>query len=136
MIWTIVFHRRINALPIVDDTKKLVGIISKEDLLQSLYPDYSEMLDFLVKEESFEATDSKMKNLLQLTGKELMQTKVIFAYDDTPVMRALSRMISQRVNQLPVLNSEKEVIGMVTKGDIFSALFKKHLRRWHKRPKK
>lgn len=131
-IWTTVIHKHVNALPVVDHRKKLLGIISKEDLLQSLYPDYKEMLDVLLDEEDFESMESKMKDMFSRTAKDLMHTNVIFAYDHTPAMRALSRMIAHRVNQLPVLTEENEVIGIVTKGDIFSALFRKHLKRVRK----
>ena len=128
-IWTTLFHKHINALPVVDDKKRLLGIISKEDLLQSLYPDYTDMLEFLLSEDDFESMENEMQDMFSRTGKDFMHTGVIIAYDDTPVMRALSRMISHRVNQLPVLTRDNEVIGMVTKGDIFSALFRKHVRR-------
>jgi CBS-domain-containing membrane protein len=132
-IWTTLFHKHINALPVVDDKKKLIGIISKEDLLQSLYPEYTDMLEFLLSENDFESMENTMKEMFSRTGKDFMRTDVIVAYDDTPAMRALSRMISHRVNQLPVLTSDNEVIGIVTKGDIFSALFRKHLGRVRKK---
>jgi CBS domain-containing protein len=36
-------------------------------------------------------------------------------------------MIVRRLNQLPVLSVKNEVIGVVTKGDIFYAIFRKQL---------
>ena len=42
-----------------------------------------------------------------------------FSRESTLVMRALSRMIVRHVDQLPVLNDEDEVVGVITKGDIF-----------------
>jgi CBS domain-containing protein len=41
-------------------------------------------------------------------------------------MRALSRMIVRNLAQLPVLDEKDRVVGVVTKGDIFYALFKQH----------
>jgi CBS domain-containing protein len=132
-IWTTLFHKHINALPVVDNKKRLLGIISKEDLLQSLYPDYKDMLELLLDEENFESMENTMQDMFSKTGKDFMRTDVIVAYDDNLAMRVLSRMISHRVNQLPVLTRENVVIGMVTKGDIFSALFRKHFRRVRKK---
>jgi len=55
-----------------------------------------------------------------------MCRSVIFARETTLVMRALSRMIVRHVDQLPILNGDDEVVGVVTKGDIFYSLFKKN----------
>ena len=45
----------------------------------------------------------------------------------TPILKALALMMRRRVRQLPVITRKKEVIGVITKGDIFKSLFKKYL---------
>lgn len=125
-VWKILFQNKVNALPVVDDKKKLVGIITKEDLLKKLYPDYIDLVEDFTRASDFEEMEKKMSNLSDYTAEQVMNTRVIFTRSDTFIMRALSRMIARRVNQLPVLDDEDRVVGMVTKGDIFYALFKKH----------
>lgn len=125
-VWKILFQNKVNALPVIDDKKKLVGIITKEDLLKKLYPDYIDLVEDFTRASDFEEMEKKMSNLSDYTAEQVMNTRVIFTRSDTFIMRALSRMIARRVNQLPVLDDEDRVIGMVTKGDIFYALFKKH----------
>jgi CBS domain-containing membrane protein len=128
-VWKILFESRVNALPVVDRNKKLLGIITKEDLLKKLYPDYQDLIEDFTNASDFEAMESKIGTISGYTARELMNVRVIFTRTDTPAMRALSRMIARRVNQLPVVNEEDIVVGMITKGDVFYALFRKHLKR-------
>ncbi len=127
-LWKIIFARRVNALPVVDSRSKLVGIIAKEDILKLLYPDYEELVEDLFTTYDFETMEERIHELNAKKARDIMGKRVIFTREDTPIMRALSRMIARRLNQLPVLSRKNDtVVGMVTKGDIFRALFKKHL---------
>lgn len=135
-LWRLIVRKKVNAVPVVDRTNKLVGLVTKEDLLKSLYPDYREYLDEFAVPGDYEAMERKIRDRMGLKAKDVMCTRVIFTFEDTPIMRALSRMIVRRVNQLPVLSDGGIVVGMVTKGDIFTALFKKHLQKESRRKKK
>lgn len=128
-LWKSIFIHRVNAVPVVDGKRKLVGIISKEDVLKLLYPNYEDMLEDLFTSYDFEAMEERIHELNNKKARDIMCKRVVFTREDTPIMRALSRMIARRLNQLPVLSRKDDrVVGMVTKGDIFRALFKKHLR--------
>lgn len=135
-LWRMIVRKRINAVPVVDRANKLVGLVTKEDLLKSLYPDYREYLDEFGATNDYEALERKITDRIGLKAKDIMCTRVIFTFEDTPVMRALSRMIVRRVNQLPVLVDGGILLGIVTKGDIFTALFQKHLQGGDRRKKK
>lgn len=129
-LWKTIFSHRVNAVPVVDPKRKLVGIISKEDMLKLLYPNYEDMMEDLFTSYDFETMEERIHELNAMKAKDIMCRRVVFTREDTPIMRALSRMIARRLNQLPVLSRKDDtVIGMVTKGDIFRALFKKHLTR-------
>lgn len=128
-LWKTIFTRRVNAVPVVDAKRKLVGIISKEDMLKLLYPDYEGMLDDLFTSFDFEAMEERVHELNAKKARDIMCKRVLFTREDTQVMRALSRMVARRINQLPVLSRKNDtVVGIVTKGDIFRALFTRHLR--------
>ncbi len=126
-LWKAIFQKHVNALPVVDKNNRLLGIITREDLLSALYPDYRSVIDqFTGVEEQFEELENALREKTAIRAKDVMNAHVIFTRHDTPVMRALSRMIARRLNQLPVLSPEDRVIGVITKGDVFYALFKKH----------
>lgn len=127
-IWLTIFKSHTNAVPVVDKKEKLVGLITRDDLLRALYPTYQEVFEDIETPENLEAMEDRIKELGGVKASDIMQKKVIFTRDTTLVMRALSRMILRRVNQLPVLNQKDVVIGMVTKGDIFLSLFQKNFK--------
>ncbi len=127
ILWRSLFKHHVNALPVVNKHQKLVGIITKEDLLERLYPDYHEIFLEEIERVDFEEMEKKITELVGLTAQDVMSKKVLFTRADTPIMRALSRMITHRVNQLPVVDEKGVVVGMLTKGDIFYAMFRTHL---------
>jgi CBS-domain-containing membrane protein len=122
-LWSTCIHHHINAIPVIDDKKKLLGIVSKEDLLKTLYPNYLDLIDDFTVASDFEEMEDKAKDLSGITAKQIMNTHVIFTRIDTPIMRALSRMIAQHVDQLPVLTEDNKVVGIITKGDVFKGIF-------------
>jgi len=126
-IWKLIFKKRINAVPIVDKNKRLLGIITKEDLLGKLYPNYSEYVSNLNSARDFEEMETKSISLGKKKIADLMNRKVVFTREDTEALRALSRMIVRHVNQLPVLSNDNKIVGIITKGDVFYALFKKKI---------
>lgn len=126
-IWGKVFTKHINAIPVVDSKRKLLGLITRQDLLTPLYPNYQDVMENLETISDFEIMEDRIEDMSTLKAKNIMSKKVIFTREKTLIMRALSRMIVRRVNQLPVLNDEDALVGMVTKGDIFYSLFRAHL---------
>ncbi len=125
-LWGLFQLKRVNALPVVDRKQKLLGIVSKDDLLQALFPDMGEFVADFMGEADFEEMEKKIAEKKHLKARDLMNQRVIFTRQDTPVMRALARMIARSVNQLPVLSSENDqIVGMITKGDVFYALIKR-----------
>jgi len=135
-LWTAIFKKGIHGIPVVDSKKKLLGIVAEEDLLKPLYPTYENLIEDFVSASDFEEMEGKIDELTKLKAEHVMSKKVIFTRPDTPIMRALSRMIARKVRQLPVISQDNVLIGMITKGDIFDVLFKKHFLRFtHKHSK-
>jgi len=126
-IWKRFFSKHIHTLPVVNTKNKLLGIITREDLLRPLYPQYQDVFEYLETSKDFEAMENKVQDLEGLKAKDLMSGTVVFTRADTLIMRVLSRMIVRNVDQLPVLTDKDEVIGVITKGDIFYTLFRTQL---------
>ncbi len=122
-LWKLLSRKHIHSISVVDGASKLLGIIVKEDFLKKLFPDYSEVLPELGLHADDEELDIEWEKLKHLTAASVMKTQVLFTRPDTNVMRALSRMIVQRVRQLPVLDDNDQLIGVISKGDIFDRLF-------------
>ena len=126
-IWHLIFVKGIHALPVIDASNKLVGILSEEDLLQKMSPDYSEFLEHIdtSKEELLSEQITKIK---KSRAKDLMNKVVFCTNPDAYLFKTLARMLVLQVRQLPVTNDKNEVIGIVSKGDIFNEIFEAYLR--------
>jgi CBS-domain-containing membrane protein len=125
-IWKKIFLKHIHSLPVVDKNNKLIGLISRQDILKSLYPKYQDVMENLETERDFEAMEERMDNMEVLKAQDLMSKSVIFTRRSTLIMRALSRMIVRNLAQLPVVDNSDKVVGIITKGDIFYSLFQNH----------
>lgn len=126
-LWKTIFKARINAITVIDKQKELLGIISREDVLKLLYPNYEDLIEDFFSITDFEEMEKRLDALGSKKARDIMSKRVVFTREDTPIMRALSRMIVRRLSQLPVLDNDNCVVGMVTKGDIFYALFRARL---------
>lgn len=125
----LIFKKNVHSLPIVDKDEKLVGIISKEDLLTKLYPTYGEIIPDFSMGEDFEDLKGKFEKLKNWNVEKIMNRRVIYTRPESNVMRALSRMIVRNVRQLPVLDDDERVMGMISKGDIFKGMFKQRTKK-------
>ncbi|MFC1647207.1 HPP family protein [Patescibacteria group bacterium] len=135
-VWEMLFKKHVNSVSVIDKNKKLIGIVTKDDLLTLLYPDNAEYMSDFQSFSNFDDVEKVVKDIGKKLIKSCMNRKVIFTRVDTHVMRALSRMIARRVNQLPVVDEDDKVVGIVTKGDIFYMLFTKRMATKAKKKKK
>ena len=91
-------EKSITGVPVVSD-KRLLGIVSMDDIIQAL--------DFGYINEPVQ--DHMTKNLIVLE-------------DDMPVSFAISYFDRYRFHRFPVLNKDKELVGIVTTRDISTRL--------------
>ena len=91
-------EKSITGVPVVSN-KRLLGIVSMDDIIQAL--------DFGHIEEKVE---------------DHMAKKLIVLEDDMPISFAISYFDRYRYHRFPVLNKDKELIGIVTTRDISSRL--------------
>ena len=135
-LWRSIFKHRIHALPVVGARMKLVGIITREDILQTLYPNFRDVIEDFASATDFEGMEKSIKEAARLKAGDVMNRKVIYTRADTPIMRALSRMIVRDVAQLPVVDDDDSLVGLVSKGDIFYALFRRNFAATGRIPKR
>ena len=99
----------IRHIPVLDENRRLIGIISDRDLRR---PEWVE--------ESLDV--SHVYNLDDnLAVKDLMTTdvKVVYTYDS--IRKANRFFIDHRFGALPVLNKEEELVGMLSAVDVLRA---------------
>ncbi len=100
-------QQHINRFPVVDRHGKMIGIVSKNDLLKAS-PSEATMLS------AWEVTSL----LEKITVKKVMSKNPITVTEDTVVEEAARIMVDNDVNGLPVMRNG-ELVGIITDGNLF-----------------
>ncbi len=92
----------------VTSNGQLIGILSIEDLIRAL------------RERNLEAQ-----------VEDYMTTNLVIVRENDPVIEALKTFARTKYGRLPVLNNKKELVGIITKGDISNGLLNALQRDYH-----
>jgi len=110
----------ISGLVVVDDDRKVVGVISEADILfKERSPEKRRggsfawlfFPDMLENEAKLDAR----------TAGEAMSSPAITIGPDRPVGEAAAKMLDDAVNRLPVVDDEGDLLGIVTRADLVRA---------------
>ncbi|QJQ01361.1 CBS domain-containing protein [Herbaspirillum rubrisubalbicans] len=88
----------VGALPVCDAQHNLVGLVTDRDIvLRAVAP-------------------HRLTDTLPLT--EVMSHDVLWCYEDEPVDDVLDDMVQHQIRRLPVMDRQKNLVGMVSLGDV------------------
>lgn len=106
---------RISAFPVVDDARRVIGVVSEADLLvkEAVQADGTSLLAALrhVRE------DDKAAGI---TAGDLMTAPAVTIGPDALVEEAARRMYDRRVKRLPVVNAAGLLVGIISRVDVLS----------------
>jgi CBS domain-containing protein len=125
---TLICLYRISGVPVVDEAGQLVGIVSERDVLQALYPTYTELIDDPVRSHDFFEMELRYQDLSRRKVNAVMVRRVVTATLEMPLLEAASLMLRHRIRRLPVVEAGR-LVGIVSLGDVHQALFAQHLGR-------
>ncbi len=107
--------RHIGAFPVIDATDHVIGVVSEADLLVKEAspgpPPGLVRLAWMLKERSKAAG---------VTAAEVMTKPAVTIHEDCPVAEAARLMQSRRVKQLPVVDHDGRLRGIVSRADVLS----------------
>lgn len=90
--------KHIGCIPICDDNKKIVGIITDRDIiLRSI------------------ACNKDVKNT---PLSDIMTTNVYFCFENDEINKAQSIMSSEQIRRLPVVKENNQIVGIITIGNL------------------
>lgn len=91
----LLYDHRIHGLPVINNQKNIVGIISPTDILKSVHKDITENIE------------------------KYFTNLVVPIYHETPINIVMEIISITHEHALPVLNDERKLVGIVTDGDLF-----------------
>ncbi|NET35464.1 MAG: CBS domain-containing protein [Cyanothece sp. SIO1E1] len=118
----ILAEQHISGLPVVDQTGKLVGILSETDLMWqetgATPPAYIMLLDSVIYLENPARYERELHKALGQTVGEVMTRQVITTHPEQSLAKAAKLMHDKHVRRLPVIDKNGQVVGILTRGDI------------------
>jgi CBS domain-containing protein len=113
----------IGLLPIVDQHRKLVGVIGLRDLLDLEMPDFVNFVadvDFVHDFGAVENTRPKAE-VLDQSIQELM-SPAITVDEDSGLLRTYALMLQHELHDIPVISKNGQLVGMASRVDIGTAI--------------
>ena len=124
----ILSEHAVSGAPVIDQQGLLIGIVSEKDLFKALYPSHAEFyetpgvwidLDKL-EERTSEAADKPIQ--------DFMSKEVITVNLTSSLMQVGSTMLVRGIHRVVVVGNEGQIVGIVTRRDIYKNILKNRLK--------
>ena len=121
----ILLEKRINGLPVIDDSGKLVGILCQSDLVAQQksipIPSVYTVLDSFIPLTSLKRIDKEVKKIAALKVEQAMTPKPVTVGPETDIEDVARLMVDKKYHTLPVMEGDK-IVGVVGKEDVLKTL--------------
>ena len=121
----ILLEKRINGLPVIDDSGKLVGILCQSDLVAQQksipIPSVFTLLESFIPLTSIKRIDKEVEKIAALTVKQAMTPNPVTVGPETDLEDVAKLMVDKKYHTLPVMEGDK-VVGIVGKEDVLKTL--------------
>lgn len=115
--WQKMLESGVKAMPVVDSERRVVGILTSEDLLERGV--IRQRLSVAVRLDEAEIQEElRLLSASPLTVKDVMSQPVITAREDEHLGNAVRRMIDKGLKRMPVVNAGNQLVGMLSRLDI------------------
>src|SRR5690348_12524568 len=107
-------EHRVSAFPVVDDDRKVIGVVSEADMLtkEALDDEPGVLAGILHRKDQAKARG--------VTAGDLMTTAVVAVRPDDTVEHAARLMYDRRVKRLPVTDADGRLVGIISRADVLS----------------
>ena len=116
---------RITGVPVVDGEKRLLGLVTHEELINIFVPHYLSMFDELAFLDDLGEIEAQTMAEIEPTlflAEDIMATDLITAGPSTSIMKVAALLINRKLVLIPVVDEEGRVVGVVSRNDVSSAL--------------
>jgi CBS domain-containing protein len=109
--------RRISGVPVLDQNRAVVGIISERDFLDAFGPEgaqsFMEVLATCLAGTGCIAVTARKQK-----AREIMTTPPICVGEETPVSEIARIFAEKHINRVPVTDGNGKLVGIVSRADI------------------
>lgn len=120
---------RVSGLPVVDDSTRIVGIITDSDILtyrkKINLPEYMRLLEYFIEEIDPESIEENIRVILHKKVKDVMTTRLITVTEDTYIGQIISKFAEHHISRIPVVKKHK-LVGIIAREDLIKAFAEKY----------
>ena len=120
MAWQKMHHEKLKAIPVVDKANRVIGIVTWADFFK-----FVEMSPYVNFQEKFLAFIRRTPDVTtykpEVVG-HIMNKHVMVLSETAPITDLIYLFSSQKHQQIPIVNSENRLVGMVFQTDLITAL--------------
>lgn len=121
----IFIDKDLTGMPVVDESGRLVGVITEDDLIsrkkQINIPTMLRLFDAFIPLEGFKAFEDEIKRISAKVVGDLCTKDPKTIKPDTQLDEIASIMTDKRVHHLPVMDGDR-LVGMVTQHDVLKGI--------------
>jgi CBS domain-containing protein len=125
-VYKLLAEKQIGGVPVVNKDKKLLGIVTKTEILNVFLPDYFDMIDDFLYIDDFGALEEELEALPVLElfiAEDIMVEDAVTIRAGASLLKAPVLMNKFGVRRLPVVDKDGYLVGIITKMDICRAFF-------------
>jgi CBS-domain-containing membrane protein len=115
--WEMMLKQSIKALPVVDENKRVVGLLTHEDFMERAGLNARLAVAQKLDEESL-AAEMEILRSSSLTVKDVMSRPAITINQNDPIGLAAEQLVKHSITRLPVLDQQGKLVGMVSRLDL------------------
>ncbi|WP_198246858.1 HPP family protein [methane-oxidizing endosymbiont of Gigantopelta aegis] len=119
--WTMMYQQNLKALPVTDRASHVIGIITWHDFFKFL--DLNPYANFQDKFRHFIRRTAKISAHKPEAVGQIMTSSVVVMPDTAHIVELIPLMSLQGHRQIPIVNADNRLVGMVYQADLISALY-------------
>ncbi|MDP1774820.1 MAG: HPP family protein [Methylobacter sp.] len=123
--WNIMHKQKLKSMPVIDRARRVIGIITWNDFFKfinlSAYESFQDKFRAFIRRTPDVSTDKP-----ESVG-HMMTTSVTVLPETTHIVDLVALMSTKGYRQIPIVNSENRLVGMVYQANLIAALYDEQL---------
>jgi len=119
----LMFKHKIDGVPVVENSGKLVGEVSEKELLKFALPDYESFMTGMANLPELEPFEDLLRQGDKIRVKDVMNRDVVTISEISQVVEVAALMLLKNVDRVMVVRDDK-LVGVVSRSDIVSKIIR------------
>lgn len=119
--WNLMHEHAVQALPVVNRARQVIGIVTRSDFLAQV--ELHDRRDIGRRLRAFLARNTRSHSDRPEVVGQIMTAPVKTAFASTPAVELVPLMADVGLHHIPVVDERRKLVGMVTQSDVVGALY-------------